>query len=111
GACFYRVLSGRPPFVASSVHGFRQVLLTRVPRAIAGVPLWLAAILNKLLAKAPRERYQSAAGLLADLRREAEARTSGPELTLGDDDRPAALMRSAEAYGHEPHLRILFREL
>ncbi|HVI03022.1 MAG TPA: ATP-binding protein [Enhygromyxa sp.] len=114
GACFHRVLSGRPPFVADSPSGYRHVRRTRVPRALPGVPPWLAAIVAKLLAKAPRDRYQSAAGLLADLRRFAEAHTSGveaPEFVLGVDDRPTMLMRSGDPHGREPQLRELGREL
>jgi PAS domain S-box-containing protein len=113
GATFHRLAAGRPPFSADSIYSQRRAQLSRVPRAIAGSPL-LADIVAKLLAKSPRERYQSAAALLDDLRRYAEARASGdpePSFELGVGDRPTRLMFSSEVHGCEPQLRTLGAEL
>jgi signal transduction histidine kinase len=114
GATFYRLLAGRSPFAADSRYNHRRAQLSRVPRPIPGIPRLLFAIVVKLLAKSPRERYQSAAALLGDLRRHAEARASGvdePEFELGVGDRPTRLRFSGEIHGCQPHLRTLASEL
>jgi len=71
GATFYHVLAGRPPFQAPTplavmgMHVSAQVppLAQHAP----DVPAALCAIIHRLLAKRPAERYQSAEELLAAL--------------------------------------------
>ena len=73
GAVAFRALTGAPPYAAATAQEvLRQHVVARVPDAHQrnpNIPLRLAAILARLLAKHPRDRYQSAAGLLADLER------------------------------------------
>ena len=73
GALLYAMLSGHAPFNAASVmETIRQVVEQEpVPLRLVNrdVPPQLEAMCQKCLAKSPDERYQSAAELLADVRR------------------------------------------
>lgn len=61
GCTLYHLLAGRPPFpgdnVARKLHAHR----TRTPDPIPGLPPRLAAVLARMLAKRPEERFQTAA--------------------------------------------------
>ncbi|CAN5901914.1 hypothetical protein BH11PSE8_BH11PSE8_47480 [soil metagenome] len=73
GAIFYEMLTGRPPFVTRDPLELVHSHLARTPDAPnecrSDIPPALSAIVTKLLAKLAEERYQSAAGLHADLLR------------------------------------------
>ena len=71
GVSLYRMLTGELPFTASNVIEWVHCHIARPPLAPSrrGVPEPLSAIVMKLLAKNAEERYQTAAGLAADLRR------------------------------------------
>ncbi|MGO4695918.1 BREX system ATP-binding domain-containing protein [Paenibacillus sp. 2TAB26] len=73
GMIFYEMLSGRLPFHAQSVEEWIHAHLAVVPKPLSE---WrsdmagsLEAVIMKLLSKNPEERYQSAYGLLSDLKR------------------------------------------
>ncbi|MGW4940343.1 diguanylate cyclase [Actinoplanes sp. NPDC004185] len=89
GAVLFECVTGAPPFAAGDVGELLHLHATAPvpdPRALApGLGAAFAAIIVRLLAKDPDDRYQSAAGLLADLRR------------LGDD--PAAMFPLGEQDG------------
>jgi predicted ATPase/class 3 adenylate cyclase len=72
GATFYQMLTGAPPFLADQRLQLIHQLIAQPPappsNARRGLPAVIDAIVLRLLAKAPELRYQSAAGLLADLR-------------------------------------------
>jgi PAS domain S-box-containing protein len=73
GVTFYEMLTGQLPFTAADPMEWVHCHIARQPvppneRAV-GVPGPLAAIVMKLLAKTAEERYQTAAGVEADLRR------------------------------------------
>jgi predicted ATPase/signal transduction histidine kinase len=72
GVTFYEMLSGHLPFKAKDPVEWIHCHLAREPaplfRVAAHVPEALSAMVMKLLAKRPEERYQTAAGLLYDLR-------------------------------------------
>jgi PAS domain-containing protein len=64
GAVLYELATGRSP-VPGSVHA----QLTQATTPVVGLPAGLAGVLHWLLAPAPEDRYQTARGVLADLRR------------------------------------------
>ena len=71
GCTLYFALSGRPPFEGGDMINkiFRQRLDDPEPleKIARGVPAAFAAIVRKLMAKNPDERYQNCAELRADL--------------------------------------------
>ncbi len=90
GVVLFEAATGQPPFVADEPGELvRRHVVAPVPdpRALSGdLSAGLAAILMKLLAKDPDDRYFSAADLLADIRRvEAltEAINAGERPQLG----------------------------
>ncbi len=72
GASFYEMLTGAPPFAADQRLSLIHQLIAQAPTPLRAarpaLPAVVEAIVLRLLAKAPELRYQSAAGLLADLR-------------------------------------------
>src|SRR6202043_21702 len=73
GVTFYEMLTGQLPFTAADPMEWVHCHIARQPapptERIAGVPGPLSAMGMKLLAKTAEERYQTAAGVEADLRR------------------------------------------
>ncbi len=65
GSLLYAMCTGRPPFRADSSMAVLKRVCDEMPSAIretnSEVPDWLVAIVEKLLAKAPADRFQSAA--------------------------------------------------
>jgi predicted ATPase/GAF domain-containing protein/tRNA A-37 threonylcarbamoyl transferase component Bud32 len=93
GVTFYELLTGSLPFSAPDVLGYVHCHLSKqAPSAHEknpSVPVMLARIVAKLMAKNPDERYQSAGGLLHDLSRAEESfRRTGdvPEFELAERD-------------------------
>src|SRR5262249_59774334 len=73
GAPLYEVVTGRLPFTASDPMEWVHCHMARRPvspaERVKEIPTSVSAIIMKLLAKTAEERYQTAAGLEADLRR------------------------------------------
>ncbi len=73
GAVLYEMLTGRAPFTGETVHEImEQVLAADPPRpgsVNARVPPELDAIVMRMLAKRPADRFPSARSLFRDLRR------------------------------------------
>ena len=73
GVVLYEMLTGGPPFTASDPLELIHCHIARQPappsERVAAIPAQLSAIVLKLLAKTAEHRYQTAAGLEADLRR------------------------------------------
>lgn len=65
GSVLYTMISGRPPFRAESTYGILRRITDDHPRAVRDInpqaPAWFSRILDKLLAKAPADRFASAA--------------------------------------------------
>ncbi|MBA3662202.1 MAG: diguanylate cyclase [Gammaproteobacteria bacterium] len=71
GITFYEMLTGQLPFEANDFVEWAHCHIAKIPPTVdsinPSIPKALAAIISKLLAKTPEERYASAAGLKADL--------------------------------------------
>ena len=80
GAVFFELLSGRPPFLEDSSTAVLIAHLNRTPPSLMeldpGIPEICDRIIQKLLAKDPHDRYQSALELQHDLL--AYGASSGP---------------------------------
>jgi signal transduction histidine kinase len=81
GIVFYEMLTGTRPFVASDAAALIHQHVAKLPpppRAVnPAIPAILEEIVAKLMRKVPQERYQTAAGLLADLQEYQRAAESG----------------------------------
>ena len=87
GAILYEVITGRPPFRAATLLETLEQVRSEEPvppkRIQPGLPRDLQTICLKCLEKSPRQRYETAAELAADLERFLEnspirARPAGP---------------------------------
>ena len=114
GVTFYEMLTGVLPFDSTDpielfhCHLARQAMppATQVP----GIPELLSAIVMKLLAKAAEDRYQTASGLEADLRRcLAQWETVGriDAFPLGAHDASGQLLIPEKLYGREAEIDVL----
>ena len=108
GVTLYQMLTGALPFAASDPMDLMHCQIARQPappierrRDAPGV---ISAIIMKLLAKTAEERYQTAGGLEADLRRalaEWEGRGRIDAFPLGARDLPDQLLIPERLYGRE----------
>ena len=114
GVTFYEMLTGQLPFTAADPMEWVHCHIARQPvppnERVAGVPGPLSAIVMKLLAKTAEERYQTAAGVGADLRRsqtEWEATDRIEPFQLGTDDISDRLLIPEKLYGREREIETL----
>ncbi|MFH1010783.1 MAG: AAA family ATPase, partial [bacterium] len=117
GIIFYRLLTGRLPYEADDVNTLiYQHVATEPPEPShvrAGIPEILDGICLKLMAKDPLDRYQSAAGLVADLDEYAKQVREGRspiEFPIARKDRLTHLNFATKMVGREQELEQL-REL
>jgi serine/threonine protein kinase len=108
GMTFYEMLTGRPPFTASDPLGWVHCQVARQPMSPGErrqeIPQVLSSIILRLLAKTPEERYQTAAGLEADLRRCLNEWKSVEQIgpfSLGERDASERLVISEKLYGRD----------
>jgi serine/threonine protein kinase len=107
GITLYQMLTGQLPFAAANAMEWVHCHIARQPTPPcdrAAVPEPLSAITMKLLAKNAEERYQTASGLEADLRRcLAEWETQGhiDPFPLSTHDVPDRLVIPEKLYGRE----------
>jgi len=73
GVTCYHMIAGSPPFTGETSLGVAVQHLKKEPEPLAGLrtdlPRELCEIVHRMLAKDPKQRYQSAGQLLQDLRR------------------------------------------
>ncbi|MFO7566875.1 MAG: AAA family ATPase [Enhygromyxa sp.] len=108
GVSFYELLTGRLPFESPAPLELIHAHLAREPRPPEELrpelPSALSRLILKLLAKAPERRYQTAAGLAADLRRLQALHESGASdvgFELGAEDLSTSLRLPHQLYGRE----------
>jgi PAS domain S-box-containing protein len=114
GVTFYEMLVGDLPFTASDpmewvhCHVARQALAPS--ERAAGIPEAVSSIVMKLLAKTAEERYQTAAGVEADLRRclrEWQSHGRIDPFQAGALDASDRLLIPEVLYGREPQIAAL----
>ncbi len=80
GIIIYQLLTGQIPFTGENVTTVLHQQIAKAPAPLTAVdqriPYGLEQIVMKLLKKDPAERYQSAAGLLTDLKKVSEGEAS-----------------------------------
>jgi PAS domain S-box-containing protein len=114
GVMLYEMLTGTLPFVASDPMGWVHCHLAKQPEPpperVAGIPEIISAIVLKLLAKTAEERYQTAAGLEADLRRclaEWDSLRRIDPFRLGTHDASDRLLMPEKLYGRDRETQTL----
>jgi predicted ATPase/signal transduction histidine kinase/CheY-like chemotaxis protein len=114
GITLYQMLTGNLPFTASDPVEWIHCHIARHPvppgQRLKAVPLPVSEIILRLLAKTAEERYQTAAGVEADLNRclaDWEAAGSIRPFTLGAHDTPDRLLMPERLYGRDRECQIL----
>ncbi|MFL9934109.1 AAA family ATPase [Paraburkholderia sp. RL18-103-BIB-C] len=113
GVTFYEMLTGMLPFTAADPMGWVHCHIARQPTPPgerATVPGPLSAIVMKLLAKTAEDRYQTAAGVEADLHRcLAEWASHGciDPFEVGAHDESDRLMIPERLYGRQREIDTL----
>jgi len=114
GITFYEMLTGTLPFSAADPLEWVHCHIARQPpppdERVITVPAQLSAIVMKLLAKIAEERYQTAAGVEADLRRcltEWDSLHRIDPFPLGAHDSSDRLLIPEKLYGREPEIETL----
>src|ERR1700733_12106946 len=111
GVTFYQMLTGALPFDAADAMEWVHCHIARQPRPLdEKIPAPLSAILMRLLAKTVEERYQTAAGLEADLpwclaKWESQGHIDAFE--LGSHDVSDRLLIPEKLYGRELEIDAL----
>ncbi|HZD50300.1 MAG TPA: serine/threonine-protein kinase PknK, partial [Silvibacterium sp.] len=114
GVTLYEMLTGALPFTATDPIEWVHCHIARQPmlpsERVKGLPEPISAIVMKLLAKTPEERYQTASGVEADLRRCLAALESVgriDRLPLGMHDMSDRLLIPEKLYGRESEIEAL----
>ncbi len=114
GITFYQMLTGALPFRASDPIEWVHCHVARQPpkpsEQTDRIPEPISAIVLKLLAKTAEERYQTAAGLEADLRKcltEWESVGQIKSFPLGRQDVPDRLLIPEKLYGRDSVCKTL----
>src|SRR5262249_40370550 len=114
GVTLYEMLTGVLPFTAADPMEWIHCHIARKPpppnERVSGLPVLIADIVCKLLAKNAEDRYQTAAGVEADLRRCLAAwqadRCIDP-FELAAQDAADRLLIPEKLYGREAEIGIL----
>jgi predicted Ser/Thr protein kinase len=95
GATFYHLVTGRLPFEAPTAVAMIMKHMNeplRSPRAVnAGIPFPIAAVIQKMMAKRPSERFQDYGALIRELGRALG--DTQPGTAAAADDQPATTVR------------------
>ncbi|WNG44228.1 AAA family ATPase [Archangium minus] len=114
GATFFELLTDRRVFTTNAPLELLHAHVAQAPRSprdlVPDVPECLAAIILKLLAKAPEDRYQSTWGLIADLREcQRQLREEGTDRSfpLGTEDHSHQFRPPQGLYGRDSDIALL----
>lgn len=116
GVTFYQMLTGRLPFESDDAMELVHCHLAKTPATPSAVrpdlPATMGEIVLKLMAKTASGRYQSAAGLRADLaecRAQWQANQSIESFELARFDRSDEFNISTRIYGRDAEITILLQ--
>ncbi|MCA9620102.1 MAG: AAA family ATPase [Myxococcales bacterium] len=116
GVILFQMIAGRLPFEADDrlalVHAHRARPAPRLSSLVPRVPPVVCDLVNKLLAKRPEARYQTARGLWRDLVRCLETLERDGEIepfVLAERDLSDRIDVSPRLYGREHELQVLLR--
>ena len=114
GITCFQMLAGRVPFTAEGMEDWIQNHITAPPPSLAklrpDLPAAVVAVVDKLLAKDPEDRYFSARGLRRDLERcLRELRWTGDvsNFPLAEEDKPLKFHLPERIYGRDPQSRAI----
>ena len=114
GVTLYEMLIGSLPFTASDPMEWVHCHIARQPvppsERRRDVPDTVSAIILKLLSKTAEDRYQTASGLVADLRKclsEWESRRGISSFSLGAHDISDRLLMPEKLYGRDREIKTL----
>lgn len=114
GVTFYEMLTGQTPFLTEDplemVHCHIARVAPPVHEVNPEVPIGLSAIVAKLMAKNPEDRYQSALGLKSDLERcQRQFQETGQiaAFALGERDISDRFLIPERLYGREAEVETL----
>jgi len=114
GVTLYQMLTGSLPFIASDPMEWVHCHIARHPIPLRewrkDVPDIVSAIILKLLSKTAEDRYQTAAGLVADLRKcltEWESHKCISSFSLGKHDISDRLHTPEKLYGRDREIKTL----
>ncbi|MFG1924200.1 diguanylate cyclase [Cryptosporangium sp. NPDC048952] len=116
GAVLFECATGAPPFASDDVGALLRMHATvSAPDPLTtrrDLPSGLGAVILRLLAKDPDDRYQSGEGLVADLRRLASAEPTTYSVgldgfPLGADDHPVVVKTESPLVGRDAELGAL----
>lgn len=116
GVLLFELMTGEKPFQADSPLGWVHSHISRLPSAphqiVEAIPEALSDIVLKLMAKSPESRYQSAAGLIHDLKYCADRLAAGHKIErfqLGKRDMGHKFLIPQTIYGRERELATLMQ--
>ena len=114
GVTLYQMLTGVLPLTAADPMEWVHCHIARKPvppgERLESVPAPVSAIIMKLLAKTPEDRYQTAGGVERDLRHclaEWEASRRIDDFRLGQQDTPDRLQIPEKLYGRDREIATL----
>ncbi len=114
GATYYQMLAGRRPFEATDPMELVHCHLAKTPLPLREIrpelPLVLCEVVQKLMAKTAEQRYQSAAGLVADLaicRQQYQLTQNIRYFELGQQDVKERFQIPQRLYGREAEVQQL----
>jgi len=110
GATLYELFAGTPPFTSTDPLELIHAHIASTPRplnaVVDSVPRWLSDVVQKLLAKQPEDRYQTAAAVRDDLI-EGQSHSNVIPFRLGRTDSPGQLALPKRLYGRDSELKLI----